>query len=355
MKKIVTAFCMAAVCTVLLQSSLSAANTADENTHEASNGIQYTLMQDGSYTVSGADSGITSLEIQSTFNGKPVKRIGFSAFADCKELTRLVIADGVVSIQEKAFFNCEKLTDLALPKTLISIGDMAFAGCKSLENITFYNGIEIIGEDAFASTGIKSASMPESVMYIGKNAFGNSDIESVSFGSDVEFLRENTFSDCGQLKDVILPDTFSKLSNMMFYNCFALKSVVIPASVTELRYDILPPVLDTLTIKSDIEYANASFLNGRKIGQIVFDSRVTVCRLEISDKYSKPLLIEQIVFPDTTQMICGTFTPTADTEICFGGTVEQWRGVISASTDLKHDFTNVKCTDGVWNAQEATE
>ena len=73
-----------------------------------------------------------SIEIPSTYLGKPVTSIGERAFADCKSLTSIDIPDGVTSIGKGAFYSCESLTSIVIPDGVTSIGKGAFYSCESL-------------------------------------------------------------------------------------------------------------------------------------------------------------------------------------------------------------------------------
>lgn len=59
-----------------------------------------------------------------------VKIIGEEAFADCKGVERITIAEGVTQIGSKAFKNCEALKTVDIPKTLTSCEYDAFEGCE---------------------------------------------------------------------------------------------------------------------------------------------------------------------------------------------------------------------------------
>ena len=88
----------------------------------------------------------------------------------------------------------KELTRIHIPSHIKTIANDAFFNCDKLENITFEKGVETIGTAAFAGSNIKSIKLPRTIKRIGKNAFAN----------------------CNNLKMVILPDTFTKLSEGIF-------------------------------------------------------------------------------------------------------------------------------------------
>lgn len=61
-----------------------------------------------------------------------VKIIGEEAFADCKSVVEISIAEGVTQIGSKAFKNCEKLRTVDIPRSLMSCEYDAFEGCEQV-------------------------------------------------------------------------------------------------------------------------------------------------------------------------------------------------------------------------------
>lgn len=58
------------------------------------------------------------------------------AFGYCKNITEVIIPEGVMMIGSMAFAGCAKLTKLHLPKSLVSLGHTAFFG-TAIEEITY--------------------------------------------------------------------------------------------------------------------------------------------------------------------------------------------------------------------------
>jgi len=61
-----------------------------------------------------------------------VKIIGEKAFADCKHVEAISIAEGVTHIDSKAFKNCEALRTVDIPRSLKSCEYDAFDGCEQV-------------------------------------------------------------------------------------------------------------------------------------------------------------------------------------------------------------------------------
>ena len=104
------------------------------------------------------------LEISAIFdkNGTWYKIIGIgdAAFAECGNLTSVILPETVLSIGERAFYNCNNLVSVTIPNCVTSIKSLAFWSCNQLTNITFngtteeWNAIEF-GSSAGAIFDVK--------------------------------------------------------------------------------------------------------------------------------------------------------------------------------------------------------
>ena len=71
------------------------------------------------------------------YKGEECKLTGIKngAFSWCKELTSVVIPDGVVSIGESTFYGCDALKSVKIPESVARIGAGALGECVSLTEI----------------------------------------------------------------------------------------------------------------------------------------------------------------------------------------------------------------------------
>lgn len=137
---------------------------------ETDGGILYTV-ENGSVTVQGFNAAGTVMDIPEKIGGLPVVSIasqacrgdsvitevriprsvtviGEYAFAECPNLTKVVMKGGV-TVGRSAFRDCKALLTLKLPSSLKSIDDLAFEGCTMLGAVKIPKGLEHIGTDAF--------------------------------------------------------------------------------------------------------------------------------------------------------------------------------------------------------------
>ncbi len=144
--------------------------TAGAEMLETDGGILYTV-ENGEVVIEGFNAAGTVMDIPEKIDGLPVKRIaaqvcrgdrvitevripksitsiGEYAFAECPNLTKVVIKGGI-SIGRSAFRDCKALLMLKLPSNLESIDDYAFEGCTMLGTVKIPKGLESIGTDAF--------------------------------------------------------------------------------------------------------------------------------------------------------------------------------------------------------------
>ena len=63
--------------------------------------------------------------------------IADGAFADCAELTAVIIPEGLVSIGAGAFGGCTVFMGIVIPASVKSVGSGAFAGCADLTNVLY--------------------------------------------------------------------------------------------------------------------------------------------------------------------------------------------------------------------------
>lgn len=204
-----------------------------------------------------------------------VKRIGDYAFYNCDRLS--VYMPGVTSIGKSAFQNVSggasvnfsvvnpatgMATDSVLPSTLLSIGDYAFNGTgidtvwtvvtssgggsvkRLYDTLVIPQSVEHIGKEAFSASDLVAVYFPEGSALVPQNDAlpeeADPDSDDVGYDFTNYFIGERVFGGCVKLTTVytsftldngnIVPSDYPGLgiiSDYMFYNCKALKTVQI--------------------------------------------------------------------------------------------------------------------------------
>ena len=163
--------------------------------------LEFTLQNDGTYYVSGANyiqEKCPEISIPAEYNGKAVTGISTSAFL------------GFI------------VKSVNLPSSVIYIGQKAFAYCVELERINLEN-VKYIDDYAFLYTSLKQVYAPN-LIEVGINVFDHcADLESVSANS-LPIVNSYVFSRCYKLTNVEINRT-STIGYQSFYMCHSLSNI----------------------------------------------------------------------------------------------------------------------------------
>ena len=153
----------------------------------ATQGLEYTISNDGTYSVSVGTARYTSdIVIPSQYNGKSVTGISAGAFSGCTSLVSITIPESVTRIGSFAFSDCTSLVSInveknnpnfssengvlfdknktrldmypigitaatyTIPESVTEINGLAFSGCTNLTSITIPNNVTTITVSAFS-------------------------------------------------------------------------------------------------------------------------------------------------------------------------------------------------------------
>ena len=157
-----------------------------------------------------------------------------------REVTKVVIKDGVTSIGEGAFYQCSQIRSVVIPGSVTEIGKSAFQECSRLRTVDIQgSGLSVISEGAFTScTSLSGFVIPDSVSRIERSAFfGCSSLEYISIPELVESIAPYSFYHCSSLKSVSIDGPVQTIGVMAFCGCSSLQSFVIPDTVFRINGD----------------------------------------------------------------------------------------------------------------------
>ena len=216
---------------------------------------------DGKAVITGCSTSSDAIVIPSKVYGYPVEAVAARAFADCANLTGVVISDGVEIIAKRAFYNCSRLTTIEIPDSVVTIGAEAFSGCTGLTKMTIPDSVTTIGASAFGyCSNLKDITVPQcvcssrisnaftltyqsitnvvisdGVTNIGTNAFyGCGGLLNVKIGSGVTEICSGAFRNCQVLTSVTIPNGVTNIGSSAFYGCVALSNITIPEMVEKI-------------------------------------------------------------------------------------------------------------------------
>ena len=207
------------------------------------------------------NTAITSVSIPSTITGFGYQwRSGCSTFRDCINLTSVIfnascdiptwgfvgcsklktvtIGNSTTGIDSCAFKDCTALQSVKIGENVEYIGNNAFYNTKSLSSVKGGSALTSIGGEAFGYTGLRSYSIPETVVLIGDHAFWYSSLETVTIPSCVAEWGYNyrgglAFAHCYNLKKVIIGQSSMPATDELFYSCDNVTIYCIPGSEAE--------------------------------------------------------------------------------------------------------------------------
>ena len=164
-----------------------------------------------------------------------VERIGMKAFAGRFRYgtARIVLPDSVEVIGDYAFSNNASMESVSLGGGVKELGSFAFAGCSGMHGIELPTSLETIGYAAFYNSGLTEIEVPASVTKIYPSAFEASSLTKAVIKAPIATLGTETFSKCGDLEEVVLPETLTYIGPYAFFET-DLSEIYIPDSVLDI-------------------------------------------------------------------------------------------------------------------------
>ena len=156
-------------------------------------------------------------------------------FIDDKEITELIIPDGVTSIGNYVFYNCSSLTSVTIPNSVTSIGRSAFSECASLTSVHI--------SDIAAWCKIDFYNKYTNPLYYAKHLYMNDkEITELIIPDGVTSIGDDAFYYCSSLTSVTIPNSVTSIGYSAFEGCSSLKTMVIGTGVLSIGDNQSTPV-----------------------------------------------------------------------------------------------------------------
>ena len=197
----------------------------------------FTLNEDEqsySFNYNGNDKSVT---VPSTFNEKPVTKLGADCFYLCSELETVTLPNSITEIGADAFKYCQALKKVNVPTSLSVIKSGAFYACTSLSSFVIPQAVTRIESETFYSTNLSSITIPDSVTYIGPGAFEASELRTLTIPANVTELGKRAFSGCRKLTSITIAEgtKLKEIPESAFASMAALKTVKIAEGVETIH------------------------------------------------------------------------------------------------------------------------
>lgn len=346
--------------------------------------LTFTLKEDGSFSVSSANRGVTAVDIPSEYGGVAVTSVAENAFIGCDKLQCITLPDSVTDIGGAAFSGCKELTSVAIPAGVTHIGANAFVLCQSLTGV-YITDIAAwcnIAFDVPTSVGTEGLSNP---LYYAHNLFlGGRHVTELTVPASAGRVGGYAFAHCARLTSVTLEEGVAEVGSYAFALCPNLKRVTL-ADGTQKLYDHAfaqsgiesIDIPDGMTAIHEEAFAdcnalaeiNASERNGAysSVGGVLYNKDKTkIIRYPSAGadrKYTLPDSVRtvgagafahcnriyEITLPvGVTKVGAQAFFQCGNlTSIVYGGTKEQWNAVQKgADWDASAGDYTVSCMDG---------
>ncbi len=166
------------------------------------------------------------------------------------EATSISIPSTVTEFKKGALYKCINLQSVSLPMGLEKIGDNAFSGCSSLTEIYIWGSVTEIGNSVFEKcTALENIEVSENnehfisydgVLYTRDNALKRvpigKQLTSYTVVAGTEIIYGYAFDGCASLQSIILPASVDTLNYNVFMGCTSLTSITCYATTPPQVY-----------------------------------------------------------------------------------------------------------------------
>lgn len=200
----------------------------------------------------------------SEFTSNPLVKAGH-LFLNDKEITNLVIPDGVTEIKACAFQGCSAITFVTIPSSVTTIGDNAFYGCD-------LTGVQVSDIGAWCNIPFTYAGNPLS---IAQHLFVNGEeVVDLVIPEGTTSIGSYAFRDCKSIKSVKIPNSLTNINLGVFSGCEALSAVHISDIGSWCNITFGDEQYGHGYGDNPLNLAHHLYLNGEEVRNLVIPSNV---------------------------------------------------------------------------------
>jgi hypothetical protein len=238
-----------------------------------------------------------------------VAKIDDFAFANSKDLVNISIPESVTDIGNHAFAR-SGLRTVSIPESIMEIKSGTFELCSSLESVFIPNSVTNIGVAAFQGcTGLSNMTIPDSVAEIGILAFDScTSLRTLRLGESIWNAGFSAFANCSSLASITIPRSLTVIGASLFENCLSLTNLHLPNTVTSIGRAAFKGCasLKNITIPSSVtQIESGAFANCTSLEGVYFQG-------------SMPYLPDFAVFPNSPGAIAYYLPGTGEWSAVFG-------------------------------------
>ena len=322
-RALLIAMCLLVVFVII--TGCSNANRSNQSEEESnlnyvpSEGLKFALTSDGEgyELVSIGTCTDVDVYIPSTYNGKPVTSIGFSAFIYSHFVKSITIPDTVTAIATQAFSGATSLETINLPNSITELDLGIFYYCNSLEKIILPESLERITSGGVLlcnnmnipfneyqnglylgtkknpylvlvhtkNSELTEFTVHKDTKFIADGAFflNGVSIETIHLSNSVKYIGYDAFRNCVALKNINIPDSIEYIGANAFANCQTLENIILPDSL-----DYVGAIMSDVPMLKYTEYDNAMYLGNNSNPYLVLirakDTNIESCKVHKDTK-----------------------------------------------------------------------
>lgn len=247
-----------------------------------------------------------SERLRSVVLGENIQEIGMNAFDNCKELREITFSNCLNTIDSYAFNKCVNLQTIELPESLKQIDSYAFENCDSLRRVNIPSEVTSIGYNPFLFCGEMQeiTVSPDNSRYAAIEGvlFDKSEKSLIAYPTGkgekkyeipygIKKVGNYGIAQCEDLCSIVIPDTVTELRYGAFWNCYNLMSIDIPENVEYIGEAVLGYCYDLSSIWVADENRRYGVTNG-----CLFDKELlTTLAYEIASSNNECVIPEGII------------------------------------------------------------